>query len=174
MKTVIRCVALILLLSLCVSGFAFADHRTDDRQPGYLGELIPWPTMSAGMRVVELELANRPYEEITGQEMWGPVEEAAFGILPVGPGKTKGGSSTADHRTRQAGSRFSFDDRHRRADRPVRVSRRGRRPHVPPTLVFSELRQLQFPNRISRGCTTYQHLAGDRAVRGEGTDDRRQ
>ena len=62
----------------------------EDGQVGYLGELIPWPTMSAGMRVVHLELATRPYEEITGQEMWGPVEEEAFGIIPVGTGEDRG------------------------------------------------------------------------------------
>jgi len=61
-----------------------------DNCVGYLGELVPWPTMSAGMRVVRLELATEPYEEITGQGMWGPVEEAGFGILPLGTGEDPG------------------------------------------------------------------------------------
>jgi len=83
-RTLLNKLTLACLLISILSLAAVCTHT------GFLGEMIPWPAMSAALSVVELALADQPSENITGLEAWGTADEMAFGLLPVGTGTDPG------------------------------------------------------------------------------------
>jgi len=89
-----RTLVIALSVMLLASPLSFGEHALGDdgvHTSGYLGEVVPWPLMPAGMRVISLDLGSSPLEELTGMARWiDDSEDIAFGLLPVGDGSDPG------------------------------------------------------------------------------------
>jgi len=57
-------------------------------EEGWLGEMVPWPMMSTGIAMVELELSSEPIEGERGPELCS--DEAQYGLIALGDGSDPG------------------------------------------------------------------------------------